>query len=129
MTEPLAPHAAPQGASDAPPQPAPPEQPPAAEPRRRAQSPATFQLDADKGPTYKGVPLFDFSTPFGGQGVGILTAVDLDASHEAGQRKIIPGTDPVQFEDVPKSGGRAEYMDFTSGKGWSVPLNPEGSGS
>jgi len=98
---------------------------PAVEPPAAAAAAPTFTLDPDRGPCYNGVPLFDFDNPYGGYGVGVLVGVDLEAKHEIGQRRMIPDTDPPQYEDVPKSGGSAYYQDLFGSHGWSTPLNPE----
>lgn len=73
-----------------------------------------------------GVPFFALDNPFGGTGIGVLVGYDPEASHEVGQPKESPATDQAPPIAWVPSGGSAYYMDFTTGKGWSVPLNPQG---
>lgn len=106
----------------------PPATPADAQPAATApeQGNSSWSLDPQRGPLYHGVPLLDLDNPFGGFGVGVLIGLDLDAKHEAGQRKMIPGSDPPEYEPVPKTGGAAYYQDFLGSHGWTVALNPEG---
>lgn len=112
------------GAADAPAQPAPPSPEAAAAPEPAPVAPV-FGWDDSLGLLVHGAPLINFDNPYGGQGFGILTAVDVDATHERDQKKAIAGTFPPEYEPIPKSGGAAHYFDFLTGRGWSVALNPE----
>lgn len=73
-----------------------------------------------------GVPFFALDNPFGGQGIGVLVGFDPEGLHEKGQPANHPGTDTTPERPRAISGGAAYYMDFTTGKGWSVALNPGG---
>lgn len=109
---------------DAPPAPAAPEQPPAPEPAP-APAPPAYGWDGDLGPTLHGVPLIAAENPFGGFGLGILVGLDLEATHEVGQKFTSPETIDSEGRKLPRSGGAAYYVDQLNGKGWTVPLNPE----
>ena len=74
-----------------------------------------------------GVPFFDLDNPFGGSGIGVLVGLDLEAKHEQNQPASSPATDQSEPISWVPSGGSAYYMDFTTGKGWSVPVNRGGS--
>lgn len=126
------PEQAPPAPEQAPPEQAPPApEPPAPEPAAETAPPQVatvpdFGWDTARGTLIQGVPLVTLDNPHGGYGLGLLVGLDLEASHEAGQKRTISGTFPPEYEPIVGSGGAAYYVDLLTGKGWTVALNPEG---
>lgn len=73
-----------------------------------------------------GVPLFTFENPYGDDGISWLAALDLDAKHEVDQPAQHPGTDLSPARPLARSGGAAYYVNLLTGRGFSVPVAPEG---
>lgn len=79
-----------------------------------------------------GVPLWLHGLDRGDVNIYWLAALDPDATHEAGQNARHAGFDgdkqiPSAGDPVPKSGGSAYYYSVVTGKGFSVPIAPEGA--
>ena len=74
-----------------------------------------------------GVPLWTFENPYGDDGIAWLASLDLDAKHEVDQPAQHPGTDLTPARPLTRSGGAAYYVNLLTGRGFSVPIAPEGT--
>lgn len=111
--------------ADTPPSPAPPAEAPAPQAGTEETVSPLWTTGEDGELAYRGVPLFQ-PNPNIPNALGILAAIDTDATHEAGQKRTVTGTFPPEYEEIPRSGGSAYYYDVANGQGWSVALAPEG---